>query len=390
MAVALVLALLLHGAFLGLLVLASHFSSEPRKQPTKPPAAVALRPMTADQWQRNRGKDAPPAPKPPEPPKPPEQKKPKEPEKTPQGQVVAVAPGNNEEDPNAKYLAESANKVSKETRAREQTPDYRNPMPQRTAPQARAGTGVAEQAAIAGNGGRGVNPLPPSQGGAPPSFEVPNVKRREELALKTEPQKPGPGLELPNRSGSDEVEGNSDRLNLSPGAGSSAEQGSEGLAGSIGLADLMPSQATLDRIAGAAANDHLKDLEEGDGTYLSTREWKYASFFNRVKQSVGMNWNPGRELRQRDPSGGIYSGRDRHTLLSVTLDARGYLQEVKIAKSCGLDFLDMEAVESFRRAQPFPNPPPGLLDKDSTVRFQFGFYMEMGGGPRMRLFRSAD
>jgi TonB family protein len=152
----------------------------------------------------------------------------------------------------------------------------------------------------------------------------------------------------------------------------------------------MPSQAVMDQIIGGAPNDHLEDAEEGEGTYLNTREFKYASFFNRVKQSVGMHWNPNATLMRRDPTGTTYSGRDRHTLLSVTLDERGRVANISIEKSCGLEFLDMEAVESFKRAQPFPNPPAGLLEDDSKVRFKFGFFMEMGGGPRMRLFRQPN
>ena len=168
------------------------------------------------------------------------------------------------------------------------------------------------------------------------------------------------------------------------------EEGSEGRAGSPGLARLMPSQAVMDQIIGGAPNDHLEDAEEGEGTYLNTREFKYASFFNRVKQSVGTHWNPNATLMRRDPTGATYSGRDRHTLLSVTLDERGRVANISIEKSCGLEFLDMEAVESFKRAQPFPNPPAGLLEDDSKVRFKFGFFMEMGGGPRMRLFRQPN
>jgi hypothetical protein len=50
----------------------------------------------------------------------------------------------------------------------------------------------------------------------------------------------------------------------------------------------------------------------------------------------------------------------------------------------------VEAVKAFERAQPFPNPPPGLLATDQTVKFQFGFFLELTGRPGMRLFRSAD
>ena len=33
---------------------------------------------------------------------------------------------------------------------------------------------------------------------------------------------------------------------------------------------------------------------------------------------------------------------------------------------------------------------PGLLAADQTVRFQFGFFLEMSGRPGLQLFRSAD
>jgi TonB family protein len=86
----------------------------------------------------------------------------------------------------------------------------------------------------------------------------------------------------------------------------------------------------------------------------------------------------------------IYGGRDRHTLLQVTLMPDGRLKDAWVEKSSGLDFLDLEAVKAFERAQPFPNPPSGLIASDQTVKFQFGFYLEMSGRPGLRLFRAQD
>jgi TonB family protein len=184
------------------------------------------------------------------------------------------------------------------------------------------------------------------------------------------------------------VQGNSDRLKIQPGEpGTGDEQASEGRAGKQGLATLTPSSAVLDKLSGAAPNDHLSGVDEGEGTFLNTKEWKYSSFFNRVKQSIGMHWDPSSQLRQRDPSGEIYRGRDRYTVLNVTLTEKGLVKEVYVEKSSGLEFLDLEAVRSFERAQPFPNPPPGLASSDALVHFSFGFFLEMGGGPRLRLFR---
>jgi TonB family protein len=386
------LALLAHGVFVGLLALMAYIQLNlpPEPKPPKPASAVALRPLNAQEWAKNRGQQTPNTPVPPTS-QAPEKKNEKKPEKRPEGQVVDVAPGNKQEAPDAKYLAEHDNKVEKETRAKEQTPFYRNAMPRTTAREAREGSGSSEEQAprMAGNNGTGVDDRPMKEGGRKPAFELPDARKKQEIALKQDPNAPGPGMEVHNRDESDEVAGNARRLRIQEGSGG-GEEGSSGRLGGPGMAKLMPSQAVMEQILGAAPNDHLEDAEEGEGTYLNTREWKYASFFNRVKQSVGTQWDPNSALMRRDPTGQTYSGRDRYTLVNVTLDENGRVANITIEKSCGLDFLDLAAVESFKKAQPFPNPPPGLLEDDSKVRFKFGFFMEMGGGPRMRLFRQPN
>ncbi|ATB26691.1 energy transducer TonB family protein [Melittangium boletus] len=388
---ALLIALLLQAGFVGLLALMAYIQSTlpPDPKPPKPPSAVALRPLSDQEWAKNRGPvpNAPTASSTP----PPKKKEEKKPEKRPDGQVVDVAPGNQKQAPDAKYLAEHDNKVEKETRAREQTPFYKNAMPQTTAQRSRQGSGVSEEQAahLSGNNGRGADDRPLAEGGKKSAFELPDARRKQEIALKQDPRAPGPGIEVDNRDESDEVVGNGKRLRIQRGGGD-GDEGSEGRAGSPGLAKLMPSQAVMDQIIGGAPNDHLKNVAEGDGTYLNTREWKFASFFNRVKQSVGTQWNPNTALMRRDPTGNIYAGRDRYTMVQVTLDEHGKVADISIEKSSGLDFLDLEAIESFKRAQPFPNPPAGLLEDDSKVRFSFGFFMDMGGGPRMRLFRQPN
>lgn len=392
---ALVLALVAHVAFVGLLLLLSHLqvnSAGGEKRLMRPPSAVSMRPLTAEQWAKNRGPSATSKPQVTERPRAQEKKEEKKDEKKPDGQVVDLAKGNDQKAPDAKYLSEHDNKVAKETKAREQTPLYRNAMPQQTAPQSRDGAGKQqiEQPKLAGNNGIGQDDRPMSPQDHKPSFEIPDAHRKQEIAMKTDPDSEGPGKQVQNRNESDEVKGNSKRLNIQQGSGAGELEGSSGRMGSPGLASLMPSQAVMDKIIGAAPNDHLQEVEEGDGTYLNSREWKYASFFNRVKQNVGMHWDPNVQLRRRDPTGAIYSGKDRYTLLNVTLDQKGMVQDIRVEKSSGLEFLDMEAIASFQRAQPFPNPPAGLLDSDATVRFSFGFFLEMGGGPRMRLFRQSN
>ncbi|MBJ6764340.1 energy transducer TonB [Myxococcaceae bacterium JPH2] len=392
----LLLALLGHVAFVGLLVLLSYVQVNlpaSERATVRRPTSVNVRPLTSSEWAKNRGQTSPQsqvAERPRSQTKK-DEKKPDEDTK-PKGQVVDTAPGNEQRPDDAKYLAEHDNTVKKETRSREQTPFYRNAMPQRTAPQEQKGLPQEQMQAprLSGNNGLGSDDRPLAKGGRKPTFEVPDTRRKQEVAVKTDPTSPGPGVTVENQNGSDAMVGNAKRLRIQAGEGEDNQEGSQGRLGSPGMQALMPSQAAMDRVIGAAPNDNLRDVDEGDGTMLNTREWKYASFFNRVKQSVGMHWNPNQQMQMRDPTGNTYSGKDRYTLLSITLDEKGQVKDIQVDKSSGLEFLDMEAVSSFKRAQPFPNPPSGLLGQDATVRFQFGFFLEMGGGPRMRLFREPN
>lgn len=389
------LALAGHGLFLLLMLFISllQLHLPPIKRPPAK-SQVVLRGLSQEQWAQNRGE----APKASEDnnaravkERKKDEKKP-DPEAEPKGQVVAVPPGNNEVDPNAKYVSESSNKVAKQTRAKETDPFYRNPMNKRTStkPAEGNGTDATEKEQVAGNNGIGKDDRPLREGAQKRAFELPDQKKQTELAMRTKDPSES-GANVPNaRDEAEAIQGNSNRLLIQPGNEGGGEEQSQGRAGTPGVANLIPSPAVLDKLTGAAANDHLDDVEEGDGTYLNTKEWKYASFFNRVKQSVSQQWNPGAQLRLRDPTGNIYGGRDRYTVLNVALTNQGNVREIYVEKSCGLDFLDLEAIQAFERAQPFPNPPPGLVQADSSVRFQFGFFLEMSGRPRMRLFRAND
>ena len=391
---ALLLALGGHAIIIGLLLFVSLLKlNVPDQAKKKESRSVTLRGLSQERWEQNRG----------EAPKiqngkeetarrerKPEEEKKKAAEQKPEGQIVDVAPGNNQQDPDSKFIAETSNKVAKQTKAKEQTAFYKNAAPRRTDPKPQDGNGTdaVEKAQLAGNNGIGQDDRPLREGEQKPIFEVPEMKKSAEVAMReTKPN--GPGAEVNNRAENEEIKGNSKRLRILPGTQGGGEDQSQGRTGTPGVANLLPSPAVLDKIMGAAANDHLKDIDEGEGTYLSTKEWKFASFFNRVKQSVGMHWDPGTQLRLRDPTGNIYGGRDRYTMLNITLNENGMVKDIFVEKSSGVDFLDLEAIHSFERAQPFPNPPAGLI-ADAKVNFSFGFYLEMSGSPRMRLFRSAN
>ena len=151
---------------------------------------------------------------------------------------------------------------------------------------------------------------------------------------------------------------------------------------------LVPSEQQIARAIGTGTQDHLKDIDEGAETALNAKKWKFASFFNRVKQQVRDHWRPAEEYRRRDPSGSIYGQKDRYTLLRVQLKPDGTLANVALETPSGVEFLDDEAIEAFKQAQPFPNPPKQLVESNSgLIDFRFGFFFELSGSPHMKIFK---
>lgn len=158
---------------------------------------------------------------------------------------------------------------------------------------------------------------------------------------------------------------------ISPG-----EDGGGG--GSRAIPDLRASDDVLERAAGGGSVDHLDDVDAGDETQLNSRQFVYASFFNRTKRSVAQQWHPGEVWQRHDPTLAINGLKDRTTRVRVTLSPSGELLKIIVIEPSGVSYLDDEAIRAFRLAQPFPNPPPGLVNEGAIV-FTFGFHVSVNG-----------
>jgi len=156
--------------------------------------------------------------------------------------------------------------------------------------------------------------------------------------------------------------------------------------GGSGLA-LAPTDQQLARAIGAGTQDALNNVDDGDETALNSKKWRFASFFNRVKRQVAEHWHPEESYRQRDPTGMIYGRKNRYTELRIQLKPDGKLGNVAVYQPSGLDFLDDEAIEAFKQAAPFPNPPRQLIEANGLINFGFGFLFDLNGPPEMRWFK---
>jgi TonB family protein len=286
---------------------------------------------------------------------------------------------------NARFAAEHDSSVAKETkkygqfdsRSRqgmaEGDADQTRPAVPATPPSPRTSPtppGALAMKAPAGQRGR---QGPPGQ----PGEAAPAVAGMPGESVVAEPDENG-DLSPPGRDGAQQASGG-----VQTGAPVPARKGSNGAPPT-----LIPSEQQLARAIGAGTQDHLKDIDDGAETALNAKKWKFASFFNRVKQQVRDHWRPAEEYRRRDPSGSIYGQKDRYTLLRVQLKPDGSLANVALETPSGVEFLDDEAIEAFKQAQPFPNPPKQLVESNSgLIDFRFGFFFELSGSPHMKIFK---
>jgi len=126
-------------------------------------------------------------------------------------------------------------------------------------------------------------------------------------------------------------------------------------------------------------DDFLKDKETGAETMLNTREFLYYSYYNRIRGQLKQYWEPKikDKLKKIFAQGrSIASDQDRITKVIIHLDDKGLLLRVQVIGESGIRDLDDAAVEAFRAAAPFPNPPKGIVDGDGTIKIRWDFILE--------------
>jgi TonB family protein len=336
-AVALVVSLALNAALLWGLALIGAFDV---RSPVEP-ARVALAPLSGAQWDSNRAVSGGPRPRatPPA-------------DERAEGRVVELSPEQKaaEKPPaHSRFLSDRNTRVEKETVSR-----HAGVYP-RVAPRPEPG---AEGKADAAPGARDVQP-----GGAEAGAPGREGARGDRVAVA----RPQGELRMPE-------------------LGEAGEGGRRGKNGP----DLSVSPEALARIAGGPSMDGVGEgLAEGEETWLESREFKYATFMNRMRREIGQQWYPrvGDAQRQRDPDGSLFFYRERTVVVGLTMDTAGNVKDLSVMQSSNLDFFDRIAVSSVRAAQPFPNPPRGMFHGDGDVRIPFSFTMFPGDRRAMLFWR---
>ncbi len=136
--------------------------------------------------------------------------------------------------------------------------------------------------------------------------------------------------------------------------------------------------------------DFLPGVAPGSHTLLNTREFTYYSYFSRMNEQLYWRWV--QYFRRELPASLIRrnSKRKRQRLFStglyVHLSPQGEVQDIRVIKSSGAEDIDSAALHAFLSAEPFPNPPGGLVEEDGYIHVRQSFHLYVSPSKDENLF----
>ena len=142
---------------------------------------------------------------------------------------------------------------------------------------------------------------------------------------------------------------------------------------------LVEEKISFSNLESSQSDDYLKDVDLGSQTLLKTREFVYYSYYSRIKKKIKFHWEPKvkvKIVRALGQGRRIAAVNDRITRLVITLNQSGELTGVQVKNPSGLDELDEAAIEAFKEASPFPNPPRGLINEFGDIKIHWDFVLE--------------
>ncbi len=134
--------------------------------------------------------------------------------------------------------------------------------------------------------------------------------------------------------------------------------------------------------AGADASrtsDYVKDADKSNETMLNTREFRYYTYYQRIRRQLSQYWEPrvhDKLTKMFQQGRRIASDQDHVTKLLIVLNDHGVLVKVQVLSESGVADLDDAATDAFKDAAPFPNPPKGIVEQDGTVKIRWDFVLE--------------
>jgi TonB family protein len=118
------------------------------------------------------------------------------------------------------------------------------------------------------------------------------------------------------------------------------------------------------------------DVKVGSFTSLNTDRYLYYSFYARVEELIRYRW----EARVQNAINGFdrisasdAGDKNWNSQVEFLLDENGFLKQALIMKPSGIKSFDNAAIEAFKEARVFPNPPKEMIQEDGFIHLKFAF-----------------
>lgn len=122
-----------------------------------------------------------------------------------------------------------------------------------------------------------------------------------------------------------------------------------------------------------------QDLKFGDFTALNTDQNEFYSFYERINDQIRIRWSENIENGIRYlKSKNIKRFRSEYlSKVSIFLNSEGEIINTEINKTSGNDIWDLAAINAFKGAAPFLNPPKEMLNHNGQIVLNYSFSLRI-------------
>jgi len=128
----------------------------------------------------------------------------------------------------------------------------------------------------------------------------------------------------------------------------------------------------------SAISKHIPNVEVAEINAFDTDQGNltYYAFYMRLNDKIYPRWSNNLEeiikiARSQNVSG--LKQKAYFTKLEVMLNSKGEYQGHIVVDSSSNKMIDFAAIDAFKRASPFINPPKGMVEDDGLIYIPFGF-----------------
>ncbi|MGZ3768358.1 MAG: energy transducer TonB family protein [Bdellovibrio sp.] len=119
-----------------------------------------------------------------------------------------------------------------------------------------------------------------------------------------------------------------------------------------------------------------KEMKVGSFTALNTDRYLFYTFYARMEELIRYRWESKvQQAIHHFDSRTLIQASDRNwvTQVEFLLDKNGILRQALVMKESGILPFDSAAINAFKEAKVFPNPPAEMVEDDGYIHIKFSF-----------------